>query len=94
MVGLLAAWLTRAGETDRAQMLFRQHLSPDQGYVDPIGPAVFHLLTGDIDGVADCVERAINERQFAVFFFLAAHGQVLRSSARWPALARMLNLPD
>ena len=93
MVGLLAALLTRAGETDRARMLLRQHLSPDQGYVDPIGPAVFHLLTGDIDGVADCVERSINERQFAVFFFLASHGQVLRSSARWPALARMLNLP-
>ena len=94
MVGLLAALLTRAGETDRAQMLLRQHLSPDQGYVDPIGPAAFHLLTGDVDGVADCVERAINERQFAVFFFLASHGQVLRSSARWPALAKMLNLSD
>jgi eukaryotic-like serine/threonine-protein kinase len=92
MVGLLAALLTRAGETARAEMLLQQHLSPDQGYVDPIGPAVFHLLTGNIDGVADAVERAINERQFAVFFFLASHGQMLRSSARWPALARMMNL--
>jgi TolB-like protein len=92
MVGLLVALLTRSGETDRAEMLFRQHLSPDLGYVDPIGPAIFHLLTGNIDGVADCVERSINERQFAVFFFLASHGQTLRSSTRWPALAKMLNL--
>ena len=94
MVGLLAALLTKAGETERAQMLLRQHLSPDQGYVDPIGPAIFHLLTGDIDRLADCVERSINERQFAVFFFLTSHGHVLRSSARWPALARMMNLSD
>ena len=94
MVGLLAAVLTRTGESDRADMLVRQHLSPDLGYVDPIGPAVFHRLTGNVDGVADCVERAINERQFAVFFFLTSHGQMLRSSARWPALAKMMNLPE
>jgi eukaryotic-like serine/threonine-protein kinase len=94
MVGLLAAVLTRSGETDRAQMLLRQHLSPEQGYVDPIGPAVFHLVNGDVDPMADWVEKAIEERQFAVFFFLRSHGQMLRASPRWPALARMLKLPD
>jgi tetratricopeptide (TPR) repeat protein len=94
MVGLLAAMLMRSGESARAEMLVQQHLSPDLGYVDPIGPAVFHLMSGNTDGVADCVERAIHERQFAVFFFLASHGQALRSSARWPALAKMLNLSD
>ena len=94
MVGLLAAVLTRNGETDRAEMLLRQHLSPEQGYVDPIGPAVFHLVTGDVDRTADWVEKAIEERQFAVFFFLRSHGQTLRASPRWPALARMLKLPE
>ena len=101
MVGLLAGLLTRTGESARAELLFQQHLSPDLGYVDPIGPAVFHLLGGDVDRVADCVERAVNERQFAVFFFLASHvgagaapGQMLRSSARWPALAKMMHLSD
>jgi serine/threonine protein kinase len=93
MVGLLAALLARSGESARAEMLFRQHLSPDQGYVDPIGPAIFHLLSGHVDQVADCVERAIQERQFAVFFFLSSHGKIVRASARWPALARMINLP-
>jgi eukaryotic-like serine/threonine-protein kinase len=94
MVGLLAAVLTRQGERDRAEMLLRQHLSPEQGYVDPIGPAVFHLVNGDVDPMADWVEKAIEARQFAVFFFLRSHGQLLRSSGRWPALARMLKLPD
>ena len=94
MVGLLAAVLTRNGETDRAEMLLRQHLSPEQGYVDPIGPAVFHLVTGDVDRMADWVEKAIEERQFAVFFFLRSHGQALRPSPRWPAVARTLKLPE
>ena len=94
MVGLLAALLVRNGETDRADMLLREHLSPDRGYVDPIGPTVFHSLTGNLDRTVDWVEKAINERQFAVFFFVRSHGQTLRASARWPALARMMNLPE
>ncbi len=93
MVGLRAALLMRDGETDRAETLVREHLSPDQGYVDPIGPAVFHLHTGDIDRAADWAEQAARERQFAVLFFLQSHGQMLRASARWPALAAMVNLP-
>ena len=91
MVGFLAALLTRDGEADRAETLLRQ-LSPDQGYVDPIGRAIFHLLCGEIDRTADWAERAIEERQTAVLFFLNAHAQVLRSSARWAKLARMMNL--
>jgi serine/threonine-protein kinase len=95
MVGLLAAVLMREGETARAETLLQEHLSPALGYVDPIGPAVFYSLTGDVDRTADSVERAINERQFAVFFFLRSHGLgILRPSARWPALARMMNLPE
>jgi hypothetical protein len=91
IVGFLAALLTRDGETDRAEMLLRQ-LSSDRGYVDPIGRSIFHLLCGEIDRTADWVERAIEEQQTAVLFFLSAHAQVLRSSARWPKLARMMNL--
>jgi TolB-like protein len=95
MVGLLAAMLVRDGETDRAELLIREHLSSERGYVDPIGPVVFHHLTGDLDRAADSVERAIKERQFAVFFFLRSHGGGwLRQSARWPALARLMNLAE
>jgi hypothetical protein len=94
MVGLLAGVLARTGEADRAEMLLRQHLSPEQGYIDPIGPAVFHLVTGDVDRTADWVEKAIEERQFAVFFFFRSHGQALRASPRWPAVARTLKLSE
>jgi serine/threonine protein kinase len=94
MVGLLAGLLQRSGEVERAELLYRQHLAAELGYVDPIGPSVFHLLTGNFDALADCLERAINERQFAVFFFLLSHGQQFRTTARWPALARMMNLPE
>jgi tetratricopeptide (TPR) repeat protein len=92
MVGFLAALLTRSGETERAETLLR-HLSPGQGYVDPIGRAMYHLLCGDIDRTADWIERAIEERQTAVLFFVNSHAQALRASARWPALARRMRLP-
>ena len=92
IVGFQAAMLQRAGETSRAEDLVQQ-LDPRKGYVDPIGPAIFHLLRGDLDRTADWVEKAIEQRQAAVFFFLSAHATALRSSARWPALARMMNLP-
>jgi len=92
IVGFQAAMLQRAGETSRAEDLLQQ-LDPKKGYVDPIGPAIFHLLRGDLDRTADWVEKAIEQRQAAVFFFLSAHATALRSSARWPALARMMNLP-
>ena len=45
--------------------------------------------------MADWVEKAIEERQFAVFFFLRSHGEgALRPSPRWPAVARTLKLPE
>jgi serine/threonine-protein kinase len=93
MVGLRAALLMRDGEMERAQRLVREHLSPDREYVDPIGPAVYHLLTGDIDRAAAWAEEAVKERQFAVLFFLQSHGRLLRSSAHWSRLTGMLNLP-
>jgi len=61
-------------------------------YSDPTGPAVYHLVLGDLDGTADWAEKSIQERQPAVFFFLHAHAAALKSTPRWPALARMMNL--
>jgi tetratricopeptide (TPR) repeat protein len=93
IVGLRAAMLVRAGEAARAAETLEQ-LRPQDGYVDPIGPAVYHLLSGDLEATADWIEKAIEQRQPAVFFFLNAHATALRSSPRWPALARMINLPS
>jgi len=93
IVGFQAAMLKRAGEMDRAEKLIEQ-LRPKGEYGDPIGPAIFHLLCGEMDATADWTEKAIEQRQPAVLFFVNAHATALRSSARWPALARMMNLPE
>jgi len=92
-VGFRAAMLKRAGETTRAEVLLQQLLSTD-GYSDPMGPAIFHLLCGDMDATADWVEKAIEQRQSAVLLFVNAHATALKSSPRWPALARMMHLPE
>jgi len=91
IVGLQAAMLKRAGEMDRANGLIEQ-LRPKDGYGDPIGPAIFHLLCGELDATADWAEKAVEQRQLAVLFFLNAHATALRSSPRWPKLAKMMNL--
>jgi hypothetical protein len=46
-----------------------------------------------MDATADWVEKAIEQRQSAVQFFINSHATALRSSPRWPALARMMHLP-
>ena len=92
-VGLLAALLERAGDTDRAETLALK-LRPDHGYGDAIGPAMYRLLRGDLDATADWAEKAIEERHPAVFFFLNVTATALRSTPRWPALARLMNLPE
>ena len=72
--------------------MYADHLRPADGYADPIGVAMFHLLSGELDAAADWAEKAIEQRQTAVLFFLHAHATALRSTPRWPQLARMMNL--
>jgi serine/threonine-protein kinase len=89
--GLLAATCNANGDTRRAEeILEKLRFGPTYG--TPLALATFHLCCGDIDASADWTERAIAERHPAVFFFLQAHAQELRGSARWPALARLLKL--
>jgi len=91
--GLRGALLKRAGDLQKAEELIRP-LQRTDVYVDSTGPAVFHLLSGDLDATADWVQRAIEQRQPALFFFLNGHAIALRASARWPGLARLMNLPS
>ena len=72
--------------------MWAERLRPGDQYEDPIGPAMFHLLNGEMDEVADWTQKAIEQRQVAVLFFLNAHATALRSTRRWPALAKMMNL--
>jgi hypothetical protein len=84
--------LQRVGQTERATELIEPLLARAE-YVDPIGPAIFHLVCGNLDATADWAERAIEQRQPAVLFFLNGHATALRNTARWPELALALNLP-
>jgi serine/threonine-protein kinase len=91
IVGLQAAVCRLTGEPDRAAALVRELEQTDWGDF-PIGAAIYHLLCGDLDQSADWTVRAIERRQPAVFYFLTEHASALRSSSRWPALARLMNL--
>jgi serine/threonine-protein kinase len=93
IIGLRAALLERGGGSATAPELVRRLEHADTG-VDPIGPAIYHLVRGDLEATADWTARAIEQRQAGVFFFLSEHASALRATARWPALARLMNLPE
>jgi tetratricopeptide (TPR) repeat protein len=92
-IGVLAGVLVLSGDRDRAQGLLDK-LGSGQAYGAPHGLATFHLLCSDIDRAADWVEKAIEERDPSVLLSLRLpYAQPLRSSARWPKLAKLMNLP-
>jgi serine/threonine-protein kinase len=88
--GQLAALLVRTGETSRAETLVAG-LSSGNAWGAPIGMAMFHAICGELDHAAAWAERAIDERYPRIVAIL---GPLLRSSPRWPALARVMNLPE
>jgi serine/threonine-protein kinase len=92
-IGLLAAVLKRTGDVDRSAELL-QKLLPGDTYGAPLGLAHFYLYCEDVDQAIYWAEKAIEQRQPAVLFFLNTHAQLLRSSPRWLNLARLLNLPQ
>lgn len=65
-------------------------------YGTPMGLALFHLLLGEIDWAADWVRKAIDQRHSLLMMLVVATplAKPLRSSAHWPALAKMMNLPE
>ena len=89
-IGILAGLLKRMGEVDRAEELI-QKLMPGEAYGAPLGLCFFYLVCGEIDKAADWIEKAIEQRHP-----LAAYLSIwfLRSTSRWPALAKLMNLPE
>jgi TolB-like protein/tRNA A-37 threonylcarbamoyl transferase component Bud32 len=65
-------------------------------YGTAIGFAVYHLICGEVDQAADWVVKSIEERYLGTLFFTNASplSNSLRSSPRWPGLAKMMNLPE
>ena len=92
-MGLLAAMLKQTGDVQRSEELL-QKLLPGDAYAAPHGLTHFYLYCGELDKAIDWTEKAIEQRQPAVLFFLNTHIEQLRSSPRWPNLAKLLNLPQ
>ncbi|HEV2200940.1 MAG TPA: protein kinase [Bryobacteraceae bacterium] len=94
VIGLLAGVLALSGDTGRAET-FLEKLRPGQAYGAPRGLAIFHVLCGEIEKAADCVAKAIEQRDSLMIIYLRLPiAKDLRSSPRWPKLAKMMNLPD
>jgi len=95
VIALLAAVLRQAGDGERADPLIeRLKSAAGNVYGAAMALAVFHLMSGEADAAAGWFERAIDERDPAVVGYLRTPLlKPLRSSPRWPALARLMNLP-
>jgi tetratricopeptide (TPR) repeat protein len=93
---LFAGILIQSGEHGRAQELVAKlNAESSDAYGTPMALAVFHAMCGETDAAADCFEKAIEQRDPAVVGYLRTPlMKVLRSSPRWPALAKLMNLPD
>ena len=90
----LAALLHVTGAEDEALPL-QQSLGTGETPGDCRAQALYHLLRGDVDTGADWVEKAIAERDGSMMYYLQfVVCRALRASARWPKIARLVNLPD
>ena len=91
-----AGVLMQSGDRDGAQELVEKlRAESGQVYGAPMALAVFHALCGEADAAADWFEKAIEQRDPAVVGYLRTPlMRILRSSPRWPALAKQMNLPE
>jgi serine/threonine-protein kinase len=89
-IGVLAGVLKRMGEVNRAEELL-QKLMPGETYGTPLGLCSFNLMCGEIDEAADWLEKLIEQHNPGAAFIASAY---FRSSSRWPALAKLMNLPE
>jgi len=92
--GTLAGALALTGDTARVQELLDK-LGPATTNGVPTAWALFQLLQGEVDQAADWFEKAIDQKEVnAGYWTRTGIGAALRSSPRWPALAKRMNLPE
>lgn len=92
--GLLAGVWTRTGNTSRATAVLKD-LGDGTAYGSPLGFVIYYLMCAEVELAADFAEKAIAQRQAIVTMFMRMPiAKALWASPRWPALARMMNLPD
>jgi serine/threonine-protein kinase len=91
IVGLFAGLLAQAGQAARGEAIM-QELGGAR--TNPFSRVFFHVLRSEIDLAADWYEKSIEQRE--LFALICAPAPVilpLRESARWPRLAKLMNLP-
>jgi serine/threonine-protein kinase len=95
VIALLAGVLARMGEQGRAQTLLDQLSKAQAGFVTPGSTALYHMICSDVDAAADWYEKAVELRDPILIPWLRLPlSKPLRTSPRWPKIARMMNLPD
>jgi len=91
-IAVFAALLKRSGEESQSQALV-QALGTGEKAGDARAHALFHLLCGDVDKGADWAEKAIEQRDPSMMFYLRfVVCKKLRASHRWSGIAKMVNL--
>jgi hypothetical protein len=87
--------LLRVSGADGEAETLQRSLGSGEGFGDCRAQALYHLMVGDVNTGADWAEKSIAERDFSMMYYLRfVVCRPLRASARWPAIARMVNLPD
>jgi eukaryotic-like serine/threonine-protein kinase len=86
--GLSAGLLRQLGENDDADALLSTLQSPS-------GMFIYHVVCSEIDAAADSLAKAIAQGEIQPLMWVGAIDLLrpLRSSPRWPALAKVMNLP-
>jgi hypothetical protein len=92
--GYVAGLLKFTGDTGRADAVL-ETLGDGTACGTPLGFVHCHLVCSEIEQAAGWAEKAIAQREPSVIYFLLLPvTKDLRRSSRWPALAKMMNLPD
>jgi tetratricopeptide (TPR) repeat protein len=92
VVGTLAGLLACNGDQRRADELLGKLGPPETSGVPR---AIFHLYKGEVENAVGWLEKAIDQRYpQAIVLPRLGVGENLRSSPRWPALAKRMNLPE
>jgi tetratricopeptide (TPR) repeat protein len=94
IIGYFAGLLMRTGDVSRAVTML-QKLGDGKAYGAPLGFVYYYLACSEIGQAADWAEQAIQQRAQAIPAILQLPlAKDLRSSSRWPALAKMMNLRE
>jgi len=88
--GVLAGILAITGKKEQAGILIEQLKG-----TAPFGMVLYHCTCSEIDAAANWYRKAIEQREpNAVVMAHSSLTKPLRESARWPALAKMMNLHE